>query len=60
MENVNNLYNTLMTEQSTLQHQMKNQTDEKQNKKLEKDLTVIIALMRSLNKYAIYKSKQMV
>ena len=60
MESANSLYNTLVAEQSTITNQMRNETDEKLNRKLEKDLVVINNLIKCLNKYAIYKSKQTV
>ena len=60
MESANSLYNTLVAEQSTITNQMRNETDEKLNRKLEKELVVINNLIKCLNKYAIYKSKQTV
>jgi hypothetical protein len=56
--NLDQLYNSISQEQSTLQNLLKNEEDEKKSKKYEKDLILISNLLIQLTKYQNYLNKK--
>jgi hypothetical protein len=55
--NLDQLYNSISQQQSTLQNLLKNSEDEKKSKQYEKDLILISNLLIQLTKYQSYLNR---
>lgn len=56
--NLDQVYNSISQQQSTLQNLLKNSEDEKKSKQYEKDLILISNLLIQLTKYQSYLNKK--